>query len=210
MKIVEIEVQLLHEAPWNANKMDPEMEKRLKESLRRFDLVLPLVVRPLEQSRFEVLSGNQRFRVMREAGFKMIPCVVVQADDSQAMLLAQSLNQIHGQDDPVKKGILLKKILNTVPENQILSLLPETVRSLRALSSLDQEELAEYLKVWEKSRTARLKHMQIQLSNEQLKTIEEALEHVMVKAKRVRGSNPNIKGTAIYLLAQFYLERRRK
>ena len=45
MKIVEIPIEQLCEAPWNANQMDENMLNRLKGSVQRFELVQPLVVR---------------------------------------------------------------------------------------------------------------------------------------------------------------------
>ena len=68
MKVIEIPLDKLREAPWNANQMDEAMLERLKESLRRYGLVGPLVVRPIGQY-YEVLkwkptpSSNQRAEV---------------------------------------------------------------------------------------------------------------------------------------------------
>ena len=58
MKTVELSPEVLKPAPWNPNSMDEVGISRLLESLDRFGLVEPLVVRPVEDSRFEVLSGN--------------------------------------------------------------------------------------------------------------------------------------------------------
>ena len=110
MKVIEIVLGKLREAPWNANQMDEAMLERLKESLRRYGLVGPLVVRPIGQY-YEVLSGNQRLRAIKELKFKSAPCVIVNLNDAEAMLLAQALNGIKGEDDLGLKGAMLKKIL---------------------------------------------------------------------------------------------------
>ena len=111
MKIFEIPLNQLREAPWNPNQIDEETQTRLRESLNRYGLVEPLVVRSIN-SCFEVLSGNQRLKVIKDMGFKSVPCVVVDLNDSEAMLLAQALNGLHGEDDLALKGSLLKKILS--------------------------------------------------------------------------------------------------
>lgn len=211
MKTDDIGMHLLREAPWNPNRMDDAASERLRESLIRYGLVQPLVVRPMRRSsHFEVLSGNQRLRVMRETGITHAPCVVINVDDEEAMLLAEALNEIHGDDDLALKGALLKKILVRIPHHKVLSLLPETAESLQALSTMGQDDLAEHLEAWQEAQKARLRHMQLQFSDEQLETVEKALDMAMAKAKNSVGSSPNIRGTAMYLLARFYLERHRR
>jgi ParB family transcriptional regulator, chromosome partitioning protein len=210
LKTTELRIELLEEAPWNPNHLDAAGMRRLRESLARYGLVQPLVVRTLASHRYEVLNGNHRLRVLNDLTIKTVPCVVVDADDAEAMLLAEALNGIHGDDDLAMKGAVLKKILADVPPEEVLSLLPETAESLQALSTIGQEDLAEHLQAWQRAQAARLRHMQLQLSAEQMETVEKALGMVMAKARHSSNDNPNVRGTAIYLLAEFYLERNKK
>jgi ParB family chromosome partitioning protein len=94
MKIVEIPVEQLKEDPNNANVMDQQMTDRLRESIRRYGLVQNLVVRPKGKDAYEVLSGNQRLKVIKEMGFTVVSCVVIEVSDAQARLLSQALNRI--------------------------------------------------------------------------------------------------------------------
>jgi ParB family transcriptional regulator, chromosome partitioning protein len=199
---------MLCEAPWNSNRMDDDMLSKLKESIVRYGLVNPLVVRTIADFQYEVLSGNQRLRILKEMGMTNIPCIIVDLDDSQAMLLAQALNGIRGEDDLALKSILLKKILSAIPEDNVLSLLPETSESLQTLASLNQSDLAEHLQAWEDAQAAKLKHMQLQFTRPQLETVEEALSLILPKAKDAKSDNPNNRGNAIFLLCKFYLDRR--
>ena len=120
MKIVELPLEQLKEAPWNPNRMDEVIMTRLRESISRYGLVEPLVVRKVKDSVYEVLSGNQRLRVLREMNFEKVPCVIVELDDARAMLLAQALNGLRGEDDLAIKGALLKQILSSVSEDEVL------------------------------------------------------------------------------------------
>ena len=207
MKINELPIERLNEAPWNPNHMDEITLSRLIESLSRYGLVEPLVVRPIDDSSYEVLSGNHRFKAIRNMGFSSIPCVVVNLDDAEAMLLAQTLNGLHGEDDQAQKGELFKNILASIPENKVLSLLPETTESLRSLASFSQLDLAEHLQAWEQAQAAKLKHMVLQFTNEQLETVEEALSQVLPKARNDKAKSPNTRSTAMYLLCRSYLEK---
>jgi ParB family chromosome partitioning protein len=206
MKVVDIQIERLCEAPWNANHMDDNMLQHLVESLKTYGILSPLVVRTAKDSYHEVLSGNQRLRAIKCIGFASAPCVIVDLNDGEAMLLAQALNAIKGQDDISLKGSLLKTIISSVPEKKILSLLPETTESLIALSTMDQSDLARHLQAWTKAQDARLKHLQLQLTGQQLGVVEQAISLVMDQASNDSFGNPNYRSNAVYLLCQYYLE----
>ena len=97
MKVVELPIEHLREAEWNPNIMDEAMLGRLKESIGRFGMVQNLVARAMGDGTYEVLSGNQRLRVLREMGIMSVPCVLVKVDDARARLLAQALNRVQGR-----------------------------------------------------------------------------------------------------------------
>jgi ParB family chromosome partitioning protein len=156
---------------------------------------------------YEVLSGNQRLMVLRDLGLKAVPCFVTDLDDAHARLLAQALNHIQGQDDLGLRAELVRTILDTIPDKEIAAILPETVENLKALASMGQETIAEYLENWQKAQAAKLKHLQFQLTTKQLEVIEEAMAKIMPQASQMRRDNPNARGTALYLLCKSYLER---
>ena len=208
MKTVDISTTKLRPALWNPNHMEEGMTEKLRQSMDIYGVVSPLVVRPTGKETFEVLSGNQRLRVLQGMDIKSISCVVVELNDVEAMLLAQALNSIHGEDDLAMKGELFRKVLTEIPDGKILSLLPETEEGLKALSEINQGDLAANLQVWERARTARLRHMQLQFTNTQAETVEKAIGLILPKAKDEQSENPNTRSNAVYLLCKFYLERR--
>jgi ParB family chromosome partitioning protein len=207
MKIVEIPVEQLKEDSNNANIMDQQMTDRLKESIRRYGLVQNLVVRPIGTDVYEVLSGNQRLKVIKDMGFTHASCVVVNVDDSKARLLSQALNRLHGDDDLGLRAEVIKEILKNIPQSEVLNILPETKFSLKSLSTIRQQDMAAYLKNWQQSQAAKLKHLQFQLSTDQLDVVEKALQRYLPIVKRFHNKNPNIRGTALYLLCKAYLEK---
>ena len=208
METIDISLTELRPAPWNPNQMDETMISRLRESISKYGLVEPLVARKIDEEQYEVLSGNQRLKVLEDLDFKSVPCVIVELDDARAMLLAQALNGLRGEDDLALKGALQKEILSSVSEDEVLYLLPETIESLKSLSLINEMDLAEHLKAWEEAQVARLRHMQLQFTDEQLEIVEEAISLMGHKAKADGFDNPNIRGNAVFLLCKFYLERR--
>ncbi|MFC2001046.1 ParB/RepB/Spo0J family partition protein [Chloroflexota bacterium] len=207
MNIIELPVTRLKETSWNPNQMDERMTEKLRQSMDTYGVVIPLVVRPIGGETYEVLSGNQRLRVIRKTLHKA-PCVIVDLNDADAMLLAQALNGIHGEDDLGMKGELLRRILAEIPDGKVLSLLPETEESLKALSEINQGDLAANLQAWENARTARLRHLPLQFTDEQLEVVEKALSLILPEARDEQSGNPNTRSNAMYLLCKFYLERR--
>jgi ParB family transcriptional regulator, chromosome partitioning protein len=204
MEIVNLPIELLVEATWNANQDDDAVLARLRASIKRYGLVQNLVVRPLGDH-YEVLSGNQRLKLLREMEAKTIPCVVVKVDDDQARLLSQALNRIHGEDDLGLRAELMREILRTIPEGEILAILPGTLDGLKGLASLGQETIAKHLQNWEQVRAVRLRHLQFKLTAEQLDTVEAAIAQMLPEAKKVRGNSPNTRGTALYLICKSFL-----
>ena len=210
MNLMEIPMTNLRAAPWNPNQIDPNMASRLRESLNRFGLVEYPVVRQLTNGHYEVLSGNQRLRLLEEMGRISVPCLVVDLDDTRAKLLAQVLNHVHGEDDLGLKAALFQDLLNDLPQEELLSLLPETAHSLTGLSSLGQNDMAEYLKAWQGAEAARLKHLTVQLTQGQQEVVEKALSDFLAKAKANSDDNPNVKEKALYLLCLDHLVLQRR
>ena len=213
MNIVDLPITQLIEAWWNPNRMDPVMLARLKKSITRFDLVDNLVVRKLEEDAYEVLSGNQRLQVLKKLDYTHVPCVVVDLDDAEARLLAQGLNRIEGEDDLGLKAELLREVLRTLPQSEVLSILPESEESLKALTALGEKDVAEHLRAWQQAQSARLRHLTFQLSGDQLGLVEEALSKILrlsgesaVASSTGGRSSPNRRGTALAGICRHYLE----
>ena len=206
MHIVDLPIEAIAAAEWNPNEMDADTRARLRRSIDRFGLVVPLVVRPAGQERYETIGGAQRLTVLQEAGASAAACVVVEADGTEAMLLSQALNHISGQDNPGPRAELLRRLLTTHSLEDLLGLLPETAESLKALSSLGQEDLAAHLEAWQKAQAARLRHLQFQLTDDQLGIVNEALSDFIPQARSSGGDSPNVRGTALFLLCQSFLD----
>jgi ParB family chromosome partitioning protein len=63
-----------------------------------------------------------------------------------------------------------------------------------------------YLENWQAAQAVRLKHLQFQLTGQQLESVEEALARLMPEASSGHGSSPNARGTALYILCRRYLD----
>ncbi|HSH74454.1 MAG TPA: ParB/RepB/Spo0J family partition protein [Longimicrobiales bacterium] len=66
---------------------DAELEE-LASSIRENGLLQPLVVRPAESQRFELVVGERRFRAVSRLGWEDVPVIVRDASDETVLVLA--------------------------------------------------------------------------------------------------------------------------
>ena len=73
MDLVQFSLERLVEPSWNANRMDHAGLTRLKRSIQRYGLVVPLVVRPVGYGNYLTMGGAQRLQVSGESGCTPLP-----------------------------------------------------------------------------------------------------------------------------------------
>lgn len=66
--------------------LDDEAMLKIVESVARFGLLTPLVVRPRQEGGYEIISGHRRQHAAELAGLKTLPVIVRELDDDQAIL----------------------------------------------------------------------------------------------------------------------------
>ena len=66
--------------------LDDEAMLKTVESVARFGLLTPLVVRPRQEGGYEIISGHRRQYAAQLAGLKTLPVIVRGLDDDQAIL----------------------------------------------------------------------------------------------------------------------------
>ena len=206
MRVIDLQIENIAAAVWNANEMDPEMRARLRRSIERFGLLVPLLVREVAPGCYETIGGAQGLGISHELGFTTVPCVVTDADDTDARLLSQALNHIAGQDNPGLRGEVLRQILESTPESEVAELLPGPLERLKELSKVGQEDLSEYLHRRLQIHEARLEHLVFQLTREQLALVRSALRRAGGVAQGSTERNPNRRGNALAAICNKYLE----
>jgi ParB family chromosome partitioning protein len=208
MLLLELPIEAIATPEWNATEADSEIHSRLRASILRFGLVVPLVVRLVGEGTYETIGGAQRLGILRELGIPTVQCVVVDLDDAEAQLLSQALNHIASEDNPGQRAALLRNLMVKMPKAEIAELLPETIESLEAISRLGQEDIASHLQAWNLAQSAKLRHFTVQLTPDQLTTIERALRLAEGNGDSDLG-NPNRRGRALYRLCEWFLELER-
>lgn len=72
--------------------LDDEDMTRLVESVELNGIVNPLLVRPMDGGRYQLVSGHRRLEAARRAGLDTVPCAVRDMDDDTATILMVDSN----------------------------------------------------------------------------------------------------------------------
>ncbi len=84
--ISEIPLELIETNPFQPRtSFDDELLEELAESIKILGLIQPITVRLTDNKKYQIISGERRFRASAIAGLKRIPAYVRKADD-QGML----------------------------------------------------------------------------------------------------------------------------
>lgn len=63
---------------------DEEALQALADSIRRYGVVQPIIVRPLADKTYELIAGERRWRASQRAGLKEIPALIRTYEDTKA------------------------------------------------------------------------------------------------------------------------------
>jgi ParB family transcriptional regulator, chromosome partitioning protein len=87
---------------------DSEALKQLTESIKQHGILQPLLVRPLDGEKHELVAGERRYRAALSIGLKEVPVVIRELDDNAAFQLALIENLVREDLNPVEEteGIL--------------------------------------------------------------------------------------------------------
>ena len=73
MDLVQLSLENIVAPDWNPNQMGDAGLTRLKRSIQRYGLVVPLVVRPVGYGNYQTMGGAQRLQVLGESGWTPLP-----------------------------------------------------------------------------------------------------------------------------------------
>jgi len=85
-------------------RFEAESIAALAESVRVSGVIQPVIVKPLEDGLYELVTGERRWRAARAAGLPTIPAVVREADDRESLLLALVENVAREDLSPVEEA----------------------------------------------------------------------------------------------------------
>ena len=114
-KIIDIKIADIDDFPNHPFKVidDDEMEK-MRDSIIDNKVILPALVRPKEDGRYEMISGHRRKRASELANKETLPCVVRDLTDDEAIILMVDSNIQREEILPSEKAFAYKMKLEAL------------------------------------------------------------------------------------------------
>lgn len=84
----------------------------LASSIKALGLIQPITVRRMPDGRFQIISGERRFRACRMAGMSAIPAYVREADDQGMLEMAIVENLQRSNLDPIELAMSYQRLLD--------------------------------------------------------------------------------------------------
>lgn len=108
----EIEISKIEPNPYQPRtEFNQEALEELASSIKLLGLIQPITVRPIENGRYQIISGERRFRASQLAGLATIPAYVRKTDD-QGMLEMAIVENIQREDlDSIEVALSFQRLI---------------------------------------------------------------------------------------------------
>ena len=131
---IKVKTALLVKADWNYKHENEFLQERLEANIKKNGQIENLIVRQLDNGRYEVVNGNHRFSALQALGIE--ECQVYNlgiVDDKTAKRIAIETNESKFESNEIELSELLKEISDTTPLADMLETMPFTEVELTGL-----------------------------------------------------------------------------
>lgn len=110
--VLRIPVEIIEPNPFQPRmSFDQEALEELADSIRTLGLIQPITVRRKSDGRYQIISGERRFRACRLAGMDMIPAYIRDTND-QGMLEMAIVENIQRENlDPIEVAMSYQRLI---------------------------------------------------------------------------------------------------
>lgn len=110
--ILRIPIGMIEPNPFQPRmSFDQEALQELAESIRTFGLIQPVTVRHKTNGKYQIISGERRYRACQIAGMDMIPAYIREAND-QGMLEMAIVENIQRENlDPIEVAMSYRRLI---------------------------------------------------------------------------------------------------
>lgn len=101
---------------------DETKKQEVLESIRENGVLVPIIVRKIENDKYEIISGHNRVECSKELYLSTIPAQIVNCDDNKATLIMIDTNLCNRDKIlPVEKGYAYKMKMEVLKNNPNIS-----------------------------------------------------------------------------------------
>jgi ParB family chromosome partitioning protein len=92
--------------------MSQEALEDLASSIRAQGVIQPIVVRPVDTDRYEIIAGERRWRASQLAGLAEVPCILKDVPDEAAVAIALIENIQREDLNAMEEAVALQRLLS--------------------------------------------------------------------------------------------------
>lgn len=117
--IVELELDLIDVNPYQPRSyFNEESLRELASSIKELGVIQPITVRSSKDGKFQLVSGERRFRASKLIAKKTIPAYVRLADDQELLEMALVENIQRKDLDPIEVALSYQRLLDEIKVTQ--------------------------------------------------------------------------------------------
>ena len=117
--------------------------ENLSESIKELGIIQPITVRKVTSNKYQIISGERRFRASKLAGLLSIPCYIKKIDgetDSLKMALVENVQRV--DLDPIEIALTYNRLINelNITQDQLSKIVGKdrtTISNIIRLLKLD-------------------------------------------------------------------------
>lgn len=141
LSMQKLPTSLVRPNPWNTNMMSPDNWAKLIESVKRFGLFKPVLVRELD-GEYQIIGGQHRWEAVKELGIEEVPVINLgPIDDAKAKEIGLVDNGRYGADDTLALAELLKELSADADLSTFLPYSQEDLSALFTATDIDLDSL---------------------------------------------------------------------
>lgn len=147
--IVNIDIKTLEQHHNHTFKVldDDDMENLIL-SVKESGIIMPLIVRNIDDDKYEIIAGHRRCHAAKKAGLKEVPCIVMDIDDDTSDIYMVDSNYQRENILPSERAFSYKVKLDAIKRITLSKTGKKSYRDLLAEDSgVSSTQIARYLKL---------------------------------------------------------------
>lgn len=205
MQIESLGLDKIRPNAYNPNVLPEDVLAKLRAEIAQKGLCEPIIVRGGPEV-YEIVDGYHRWLICRDLGFKEIPCVVWDYNETEAKVKTLQLNYMRGSAVPIKLAHLIYDLNKEVSLSELSKRLPyeapqmlDTLEFLKLPQGFGEELEAQALKEQEELPSV----VSFVLYKSQVEVVERA---VRIALRTLPGGAKNSKALALERICENFIE----
>lgn len=145
---------------------DEIKKQEVLESIRENGVLVPIIIRKIENEKYEIISGHNRVECSEELNLSTIPAQIVDCDDDKATLIMIDTNLCNRDKiNPIEKGYAYKMKMEILKNNPNISNINDFEDNSPMGTEDSKTQIYRYIRL-----TELIKSLQEKIINEDLST----------------------------------------